>query len=1559
MRSLFTAAINQPLDTLVDSATITLSGIGTGVAITLLSGTGVSVYKNGASISSATVSDGDRIRMRIRTSTAYNTPTFGLIKIGSEETLFTVVTIPDATSSVVTEFQDILPIDLTKNTDGSNWSPNSADNALTVYSGSTLLKKTLLSANLPANVNASTDRIAIATYHGNGVVFLNANTYEVEARVTGYSKAYGVAVTATNNGNETGLTWVTESGSNTIASIGSTNAFLQRITVGTRPLGISAAPDKKTLWVANNGSDSVSLITLVSNWSLSRTIQLDAGAKPLEVVADDNSNAWVSCHGNDSIYYVRKDGTFTKYASLAGVRGIAIDSAGSLWVACSKAQALVKHDASGAIVASFPTDYIPWSVAVTSDGVIHVSSFGSSRIQSFSSDGTVVNNFIVDKYPYGLAAHGNNLVVANLYSNTPNYLATKDNTATQFDLADVSEIERSSKITTNTFVLSGIDANSTVPVAVPDLYGARIIKNGIATNLAATTAKNGDVLSFSFTAPSTYDTPIELPLFVGNVYEYFKTRTAIEDGTPDVFTLTNVFDANLDADYVSNTVTITGITSGITVPFSISSGKIILNGIEQSALTVNVKLNDTIAIKVRSSTLEKTSTYVTVLSGKTQTFSNGKVALPNKNIWRVTTKALIDQLWIKPQYKGTVEYVPEIAASGITGKYVAKIPLANISNVSYIPLSDTVKTFASNLELAPSYFDSSLYQYEVDTNQFQLLRHNDLDKPVSVLAQRYAVYAESNEVHDLLTNQRVALNSRPRYAALSPNSKIYITLESGQIAVYDVALSQIIEYIEGNGNLLGVIADATGCWVYNATINSLVHYVAGSSSASDKTIANVNDVWSMALTSTHLWTADAYDNTISKFDLITLQRTIIAVDSVPNYIALDAQGSVWVTHYASRKVMRFNANTNVKEFEFELSYATASFLHVDGTNVYVGQFYSNIVNSQNRVQKLTGLYAKFEDSFDNALSTMVASNKVTISGLIRPIAVSIEPNNDYDLYVNDVKITAAETKVYNDDVIYLNVLSSKNYYEERVVTLNDYKTSNTFKVVTETNVKPDPVIFAEIFDARPRWTVTSNEVVIKGMTPGQFTTLRLNVKGWRIAVNGVFAAVDAAPLVTNGDVVKLEGPVRGVYGETRSYVLSAGKAYPVVVGTQIIHNLVLSGVIIRESTFYYLSTESQWIDFHRPRQETAIVLDFDPKNFDVVSRSQLTFDAREAQVRASNLVSVDASHAELRDRSTLTVELPEVLLRDPTDRIDFETQFELNSGNQGAVEFMLEEEPHLTAELRSSNYLSSEVTVEFELNSASEDRTCDAQFELSCQGHKPSAELSQFELRKFEANNFESLGAQLLEPTNVNEIDSLTAFLDSDREIRYIEIEPVEFETFSRSESKEVSTVFALTQQQSSVREWIALQPELSTAPTPRLADYEPFDLASPSVRFFEGREAIKVDSAQTFEIETFFTANDRVVHQIDNAITFEKNSVEKYEANAVEFERDYRVYGYEYDETVEEEGAYSNAEDAIAAGVAAGYTDAYAVEFERGRFMWATNKARIEPPTNLTIPELWYVHGG
>lgn len=178
------------------------------------------------------------------------------------------------------------------------------------------------------------------------------------------------------------------------------------IDLGSMPLGMAMAPDRKRLAVVLSGwrEQGVQIVDLESR-KVTQTIPQDAAFYGVAFAADGKA-LYVSGGNEDLIYaYSWNNGVATldkkivlgeKKPDKTGSRypaGIAASPQGNLlYVAENVADTLAVVDpSSNRVVQRFPTDHYPYAVEVAADGKVYVSTWGAQTISIFQAqaDGTL------------------------------------------------------------------------------------------------------------------------------------------------------------------------------------------------------------------------------------------------------------------------------------------------------------------------------------------------------------------------------------------------------------------------------------------------------------------------------------------------------------------------------------------------------------------------------------------------------------------------------------------------------------------------------------------------------------------------------------------------------------------------------------------------------------------------------------------------------------------------------------------------------------------------------------------------------------------------------------------------------------------------------------------------------------------------------------------------------------------------------------------------------------------------------------------------------------------
>ncbi|MCD9622915.1 NHL repeat-containing protein [Rhabdothermincola salaria] len=166
----------------------------------------------------------------------------------------------------------------------------------------------------------------------------------------------------------------------------------------------TGADDRGSIWIANCGSDSVTLYSM-GDPTRPRTLTDLGVSQPFDVAFDDEGNAFITGVGSSSVAVLDPDGRPRPGSPLTGdvfnrPMGIAADQAGNQWVANSgfveppcpgragtdgTKGSVALISAEGEPVAAFEGGglTIPWGIAVDGDDNVWISNFAGKRISQF------------------------------------------------------------------------------------------------------------------------------------------------------------------------------------------------------------------------------------------------------------------------------------------------------------------------------------------------------------------------------------------------------------------------------------------------------------------------------------------------------------------------------------------------------------------------------------------------------------------------------------------------------------------------------------------------------------------------------------------------------------------------------------------------------------------------------------------------------------------------------------------------------------------------------------------------------------------------------------------------------------------------------------------------------------------------------------------------------------------------------------------------------------------------------------------------------------------------
>ena len=263
----------------------------------------------------------------------------------------------------------------------------------------------------------------VSSFFLNNVVVVNTETNTViGSPIPVGTGPFGVAATPDGK-----FAYVANDGSNTISVINTATNQVTSTSVGNIPFGVAVTPDAKFAYVTNNGSNTVSVIDTTTN-QVANTVPVGTGPFGLAVTPDGKS-AYVANNGSNNVTVIDTGtkGVVATIAVGAQPQGIAITPDGQFAYVTNLASNTVSviSTTSNTVVASVPVPFAGMD-AITPDGrfvyVTNQSDPNGTVTVIDTASNTVVTGaglpIIVQRAPFGVAVtpDGSFVYVANRFS---------------------------------------------------------------------------------------------------------------------------------------------------------------------------------------------------------------------------------------------------------------------------------------------------------------------------------------------------------------------------------------------------------------------------------------------------------------------------------------------------------------------------------------------------------------------------------------------------------------------------------------------------------------------------------------------------------------------------------------------------------------------------------------------------------------------------------------------------------------------------------------------------------------------------------------------------------------------------------------------------------------------------------------------------------------------------------------------------------------------------------------------------------------------------------------
>ena len=175
----------------------------------------------------------------------------------------------------------------------------------------------------------------------------------------------------------------------------------------------------------------------------------------------------------------------------------------------------------------------------------------------------------------------------------------------------------------------------------------------------------------------------------------------------------------------------------------------------------------------------------------------------------------------------------------------------------------------------------------------------------------------------------------------------------------------------------------------------------------------------------------------------------------------------------------------------------------------------------------------FDDQSDVAPSTVITSNRITVSGIDATAAISV---TDGEYAIDDSAFTSAAGTVSNGQTVTLRHTSSSLYTSATTTYLNIGGVRGSFTSTTvPMDTIPDAFSFVDQTDVAPNTVITSNSITVSGID----ATAAISVTDGEYAIDDS-PFTSAAGTVSNGQTITLRHTSSSSYMTMKSTFISIG-----------------------------------------------------------------------------------------------------------------------------------------------------------------------------------------------------------------------------------------------------------------------------------------------------------------------------------------------------------------------------------------------------------------------------------
>jgi uncharacterized protein (DUF1330 family) len=701
--------------------------------------------------------------------------------------------------------------------------------------------------------------------------------------------------------------------------------------------------------------------------------------------------------------------------------------------------------------------------------------------------------------------------VSDTFSSTT---LASDITPNTFAFIDQTEVALNSSIISNSVTITGINSVTSITVN----SGEYSVNGGLFTTVAGI-VNNSDTVRVRHTSPSTAASVTNTTLTIGGVSDIFSstTLTSVIDTTPDVFVFPDLTNVALNALITSDSITVTGINSAATI--SIAGGQYSINGGAFSAITATVNSGDTVVVQHTSSANFFTPVETTLtIGGVSDVFTSTTIS----EDMTPDTFTFVDQ--------ADVALNTPVSSNPVT--------------VSGINSPTAITVIGGEYQVNSAVFTA--VAGTVNDGDIVIVRHTSSSTAATVTDTTLTIGGVSDvfssttiggdtspDVFTFVDQTDVALNtpvSSNRITISGINSPTTISVSSGEYQINTGTFTAVAGTVNAGDSV--VVRHTSSATVATATDTTL-------------TIGGVSDVF----TSTTLaedTTPDAFtfvdQADVALNSLISSNRITITGISSPTAISVSS-GEYQINSAAFTALA---GTVNAGDSVVVRHTSSAAVATATDTTLTIGGV-TDVFTSTTLGGDTTPDAFTFADQLSVALSTLVTSEAITVSGINSSAAISVTGG----MYsINGGAFTLTAGTVNNGDVLRAQHISSASPATVTNTVLTIGGVSDGFSSTTmASDTTPDIFAFVDQTDVQLNAVIISNTILVSGIN----SPAAISVSGGQYSINGG-ALTSVAGMINNGDTVTVQHSSAASFSTVVNTTLTIGSVSDIFSSTTVAVN---------------------------------------------------------------------------------------------------------------------------------------------------------------------------------------------------------------------------------------------------------------------------------------------------------------------------------------------------------------------------------------------------------------------